>query len=90
MDAVVARVKSYCESRALESPIENVAYGYLRCMIFGVEWDPSYYFQVAISLNWQQKHSTLANLTAACKDAWRVLRGEDTSSSTETEKKNMS
>ncbi len=84
MNAAVVRLKSYCESRALESPLENAAYGYLRRMIFGVEWDPSYYFQVTISLGWQQQHSTLATLTAACKDAWRVLSDEDSSKSMQT------
>ncbi len=86
MDADVARLKSHCESRVLESSTENAAYSYLRCMIFGVEWDPFYYFQVTISLNWQQQHSTLSNLTAACKDVWEVLHGEHISSGTETEK----
>ena len=81
MDAAVARLKSYCESCALESPFEKAAYLYLRRMIFGVEWDPSYYFQVTISLTWQQQHSTLASLTAACEDAWRVLREEEGSGS---------
>jgi len=85
MDEDVARLKSYCESRAMESPLENAAYGYLRCMIFGVEWDPSHHFQVTISLKWQWQHSKLTSLTAACEDAWQVLRGEDISGSTEIE-----
>ena len=84
MDAAVARLKSYCESRALECPLENAAYGYLRRMIFGVEWDPAYYFQVIISLNWQQQHSALAPLTAACEDALRVLHEDGSSGSLQT------
>lgn len=89
MDEAVARLKSYCESHALESPIENAAYGYLRGMIFGVEWDPSYYFQVLISLNWQKQYSTFAPLTAACEDALRVLHEENNSNSTEIEKREI-
>ncbi len=76
MDEDVARLKLYCESRVLEAPLENAAYGYLRRMIFGVEWDAAHYFQVTVSLTWQQQHSQLASLTAACEDAWRILRDE--------------
>jgi len=74
MDAAVARLKAYCEERMLESSDESMAYGSLRCMLFGVEWDPEHYFQVTVSLCWQQR--AFAEMTAACKDAWRVLRGE--------------
>ena len=82
MDEAVARLKAYCEERMLEASSENTAYGSLRCMLFGVEWDPEHYFQVTISLSWQQQHSTFAEMADACKDAWRVLRGEAKAAST--------
>ena len=76
MDADVARLKTYCEKRMRERSDDSFAYGSLRFMLFGVEWDPEHYFQVTVSLLWQQQHSTLAEVTAACKDAWRILHGE--------------
>ncbi|GHO62835.1 hypothetical protein KSC_017270 [Ktedonobacter sp. SOSP1-52] len=77
MDAAVTRLKAYCEQRLLESSSnENVAYDYLRQMLFGVEWDPEHYFQVTVSLSWQERHSILPEITIACQDAWRALRGE--------------
>ena len=74
MYEAIVRLKQYCEGRMLLSTEESIPYGYLWCMIFGVEWDPAYYFQVLISLHWQRCHSTDAPLTAACEDALRVLR----------------
>ena len=89
MDEDVARLKAYCELRAIESPLENAAYAYLRCMIFGVEWDPSHHFQIAVSLKWQWEHSKVASLTAACENAWQVFHGENISSGIEIEIKHL-
>lgn len=77
MEAAVARLKVYCEQRSRESTSsESAAYGYLRLMLFGVEWDPSHYFQVTVSLSWQEQHSTLPELTAACQNAWSILHDD--------------
>lgn len=76
MDAAVARLKAYCEKRVQEPSNDNIVYASLYCMLFGVEWDPEHYFQVTISLSWQQQHSTLVGMTAACEDAWLILHGE--------------
>ncbi|GLV61193.1 hypothetical protein KDH_80090 [Dictyobacter sp. S3.2.2.5] len=81
MDVAVTRLKTYCEARMLEGPIDDsgLSYGSLRCQLFGVPWDPEHYFQVTVSLTWQQQHSTSAAMRAACEDAWRVLRDEERS-----------
>ncbi len=71
-------LKQYCEERAQQIQTEeSTAYGYLRQMIFGVEWDPAHHFQMLTSLIWQQQHSTLPILAAACEDARNVLSGAD-------------
>ncbi len=43
-------------------------YGFLRVMLFGVEWDPAYYYQVTVSLAWHHSSSTDPRMKAACED----------------------
>ena len=40
--------------------------------LFGVEWDPAYYFQMLVSLHWQQVHARNQWVTAACQNALQV------------------
>jgi hypothetical protein len=67
MDEKKIRLKVYCEERAREAPVENAAYGYLRRMIFGIEWDSADYHQVVVSLHWQKQTAHQHSLQAHVK-----------------------
>ena len=71
------QIKQHCEQHAIAFTNVSTSYAYLRCMLFGVEWDPADYFQVLVSFLWQQEHSSVALLTLACEDAQRILCGEE-------------
>lgn len=69
------RLRAFCFQHAREASKESMRYGFLHLcvMLFGVEWDPTNYFQVLTSLSWQKLHTTLPEVRAACEDVEHFL-----------------
>lgn len=79
MDRKTTQLKTYCEQQALHHETQRVQYTFLRMMLFGVEWDPAYSYQVTVSLDWHRTTSTDPRLQTVCADLQCHLIQEDTS-----------
>ena len=76
MNDAVLRLKHHCDERMRVLDEQNPCYVILRYMLFGVEWDPAYYYQVLSSLLWHREHSTVPVMRNVCETALQVLQIE--------------
>jgi len=78
MDRKTTWLKAYCEQQARSHETLRPHYGFLRVMLFGVEWDLAYYYQVMVSLTWHRTTSTDPRMQMACADLQQCLSQDDT------------
>jgi len=76
MDRKTTWLKAYCEQQAHSHKTLWAHYGFLRMMLFGVEWDPAYYYQITMSLAYHSS-STDPSMQAVCDDLQHHLSQDD-------------